>query len=138
MVGDTNVTQLRAAVQMLVADLEFAQMESVAHGEDSRIVVFDTTNQTYHLGTQADPTTPITNPTDGKPYTVQFGEGRAYQLPNVTISGYALDGDDQLAFGVYGQLDQSAAATITLAASGRTVTITLDPVTGEASVGSIQ
>lgn len=137
MMGDTAVTQLRAAAQMLVADLEFAQMGSVAHGEDARVVVFDTTTQTYHIATKSDPTTPIINPTDGKAYVVQYGSGRAYQLPDVTISNVSLDGDNQLGFGVYGQLDQAATATVTIAAGGRTITITLDPVTGEATVGAV-
>ncbi len=137
LVSDTRVTQLRAAAQMLVADLQFAQMESIAHGQDGRVVVFDTVNQTYHIGTQSNPTTPITNPTDGKSYTVQFGSGRASELQDVTIAGYTLDGDDRLGFGVYGQLDQTIAASITLSAAGRTVTLTLDPITGETSVGPV-
>ena len=137
MMGNTNSTQLRAAARMLVADLEFAQMASIAHGEVGRVVVFSIATNTYHIGTQSDPATPIPNPVDGKAYAVQFGSGRAFQLPDVSISAISLDGDDQLGFGIYGQLDQSAVATITLAGPAQTVTITLDPTTGEASVGDV-
>ena len=137
MLGDTAAAQLRAAAQMVVADLQFAQLASVSHGEDTRVVVFDTLNGTYHVGTATAPATPITNPIDGKDYVVQFGSGRASALSDVSISAHALDGDDRVGFGIYGQLDQTVAATVTLAAAGNTVTITLDPVTGEASVGAI-
>lgn len=137
MLGDTAAAQLRAAAQMVVADLEFAQLASVSHGEDTRVVVFDTANATYYIGTQTSPTTPLVNPIDGKDYLVQFGSGRASALNDVSISAYALGGDDHIGFGIYGQLDQTVAASITLAAAGNTVTITLDPITGEASVGAI-
>ncbi len=138
MVSGLGVTQLRSAAQMLVADLEFAQMESMAHGDDARVVVFNAATETYHIGTQSQPTIPITNPVGNQPYLVRYGQGRGYHLDQVTIDAFSLGGDNQVAFGLYGQLDQTTPATITLGAAGLTVVITLDPMTGEASVGAIE
>lgn len=62
----------------------------------------------------------------------------AATLPLVKIAAYSLGGDDQLGFGSVGQLDQTTPATLTLSAGNRSLTITLDPLTGEASVGQIE
>ena len=67
-----------------------------------------------------------------------FGLGRAAALGMVESQSVDLDGDDELGFGLYGQLDQTTAATITLAAGDATVTLTLDPATGEVTIGPIQ
>ncbi|MEM9914827.1 MAG: hypothetical protein AAF911_07700 [Planctomycetota bacterium] len=138
MFRDQGPTQLRSAAKLLAADLDAAKVESLTHGDDPRLVVFDTTNHTYHLAATSDPATPITNPVDRQPYLVDFGLGRAAALGMVEIQSVDLDGDDELGFGLYGQLDQTTAATITLAAGDATVTLTLDPATGEATIGPIQ
>lgn len=138
MFRDQGAAQLRAAAQLLAADLDAAKIESLTHTDDPRVVIFDLVNHTYHVAASSDPATPITNPFDKKPYRVAFGAGRASALGLVTISAADLDGDDQLGFGIYGQLDQAAAATVTLAADGHTLTLTIDPATGEATIGAIQ
>lgn len=138
MFRDHDTTQLREAAKLLAADLDAAKVESMTHADDLRLVVFDTTNHTYHLAAVSDPNTPITNPVDGQPYLVDFGQGRAAALGMVQIQSVDLDGDDELGFGLYGQLDQATSATITLAAGDAELTLTLDPATGEATIGQIQ
>ena len=135
--GD-GTTQLRSAARLLAADLDAAKIESMTHGDDLRVIVFDTADNTYHIAPAATPATPITNPFDRKDYLVEFGKGRASALGQVTIDSVDVGGDDQLGFGLYGQLDQTTAATVTLAADGNTVTLTIDPATGEATIGAIQ
>lgn len=135
--GDTAVTQLRSAAQLLVADLGFAQVESIGHGADLRVVVFDIASNTYHIAAASDVNTPITNPVSKAPYEVTFGQGTAQSLSAVSISAVSVGGDAQLKYGVYGQLDQATAATITLITESHTVTITIHPVTGEATIGDI-
>lgn len=137
MLGDTATSRLQGAASTLSADLAFAQVESLAHSEDTRVVVFDNPNDTYHIALSSDTATPITNPINKQPYLVDYGSGAAQSLTGVTISSYALDGDDELGFGVYGGLDQATAATITLACEGFTVTVTVDPNTGESTIGAI-
>jgi spore coat protein U-like protein len=97
-------------------------------------VVFDTTNHRYHLARASDTTTPLTHPTSLQPYRITFGQGQAYALAGVQITSVSVGGDNQLKFGAYGQIDQSANATITVACDGETVTVTVDAVTGETTI----
>ncbi len=137
MFSSTAITKLQGAASMLAADLSFAQVESLAHSEDPRVVVFDNPNDTYHLAAASDTTTPITHPLTKQPYLIDYDPAAAGSLTGVTISAYDLNGDDQLAFGTYGQLDQPTPATITLQCDTLTVTITTDPNTGESTIGAI-
>ena len=144
MFGNTGRINLQAAAQIVMADLGYAQIESITHDEkvwddvnkqftndDLRVVVFDTNNNLYHIATAADTTTPI-NDLSGNPYRVILGQGRASNLGNVTISSVDFDGDNVLGFGLYGNLDQNYDATITLACNGESLMITVDYETGDA------
>lgn len=137
MLGQTAASRLRAAALLLTADLAYAQIESITHGEDPRVVVLTPNGNTYHLAAASAPNTPISNPIGNVPYAVTFGRGRAHGCQGVTISALSVGDDNRLGFGTYGQLDQAAAATITLSCEGRSLTITLDPITGEAAIGTI-
>lgn len=139
--GKTNVQRLVSAAQLLAADLGYAQIESITKGEDPRVVVFTAANGSphgYHIAAAATPDTPLLNPVGKVPYQIRFGEGRAAALSNVTISGQSVGGDGKLGFGLYGQLDQSTNATITLACEGKTLTLTVNAVSGEVSLGEVQ
>ncbi|MDH3584769.1 MAG: prepilin-type N-terminal cleavage/methylation domain-containing protein [Phycisphaerae bacterium] len=136
-IGSLSTTRLREAASLLAADLEFARVDTIAHSDEPRMIVFDPATATYHIALASDPVTPITNPVDGQPYLVKFGLRRAGQLDGVAISSVTVDGgDNQLGFGMYGQLDQAAAAVITLEAEGTKIDITLHPTTGEGTVGA--
>lgn len=137
MFRDSDLARLRAAAGTLAADLAFAQSDSIAHGDNLRYLVIDQANNAYSITTVAAPTTPITDPVGKIPYHVVFGQGKAYTMTGVTISAYSLGGDARVRFGAFGQLDQTTAGTITLAAGGRTITLTLNPVTGEVSISQI-
>ncbi|MCC6579852.1 MAG: prepilin-type N-terminal cleavage/methylation domain-containing protein [Phycisphaeraceae bacterium] len=138
LLGDTGTTKLRAAAQLLCADLAYAQVESIAHVDDLRFFIVDQANNTYSIAPASAPTVPITNPVGKQPYRVTFGVGAAAsQLSGVTINAISLGGDDRIRFGPYGQLDQAANATITLAAAGHTLTVTIDRVTGETTIGTM-
>ncbi len=137
MLGNTAGTKLKGAASMLVADVSFAQIESISHGDDLRLIVFDNPNDTYHIAAASDTATPITNPINGKPYLIGYGTGSIESLNGVTIDSYTLDGDDELGFGVYGSLDQATDATITLGCNGLTITVTVDVQTGECVIGAI-
>lgn len=137
--------KLRAAALMLQADLDFARMASITHGDDPRVVVFDPDEQRYHVATMSDPDTPVTNPADRLPYRVTFGQGRARNVQNVTIAGTSFgqlnqQGDEvhQIGFGIYGQLTQNDDATITLACQDHTITLTIHAASGEVSIGQLE
>ncbi len=68
---------------------------------------------------------------------MEFGRGRAADLEGVTIWEYELDGDDTLGFGAHGEPDQTFPASITLRCGNHLVTITVDPDTGETTIGDV-
>ncbi len=137
MIGNTAPTKLKAAASILAADLAYAQIESIAHGDDRRLLVLDNPSDTYHIAAVSDPASPITHPITKQPYLIDYGSGQAESLVGVTIDSYSLNGDDQLGFDIYGSLDQPTDATITLGCDGLTVTITADANTGETVIGGI-
>lgn len=137
MLGNTAPNKLKGAASMLAADLAYAQVESIAHGDDRRLLVFDNPSDTYHIAAASDPATPITHPITKLPYLIDYGSGTAESLVGVTINSYSLNGDDRLGFDIYGALDQPTDATITLGCDGLTVTVTADANTGETVIGGI-
>jgi Tfp pilus assembly protein FimT len=135
---DGPATQLRAAADLLVADLEYARSESMSNADDPRLLVFDASTNRYHIARRSDATVPLTDPVGAQGYVTNYGVGRAAPLPRVRIGSLQLAGDNRLAFGANGELDQTEPAQITLTAGTHFVTITVDPVIGEATVGPLQ
>jgi hypothetical protein len=135
---DGAATQVRAAADLLVADLEYARSESMSNADDPRLLVFDPAGKRYHIARRSSPTLPVTDPVGLQGYTTAYGSGRAASLPRVRIGSHSLGGDNRLMFRGLGQLDQTEPAWITLSAGTHSVTVTLDPITGEATVGPLQ
>ena len=138
LLGQTGGTQLRSAARLLAADVGYAKNESITHADAPRVIVFDKAKDRYHLAKAASPQTPLTNPATDRDYVTDFGTGRARSLEDVAIKGYSVGGDDQLEFGIYGELDQNSPATVTLTSGHEQITVTIDHVNGEATIGSIQ
>ena len=145
-VSDNSGERLRGAAQILVADLEYAQSESMSHGDDPRRLVIDADKLGYYITKKSAPLapppppapkTPVNNPVGGMPYVTRFGSDRAAMLGGVSIGAYDLGGDDRLGFGALGQLDQSAPATIELLCGVRKIVVTIDPTTGDVSMGEV-
>jgi type II secretory pathway pseudopilin PulG len=136
--SDTAPEQLRGAAQVVIADLQFAQGQSMSRGDDPRLVVFEPGRNGYSIAPKSEPNKPIKHPIGGEKYVTKFGQGRAASLGKVRIGALTVGGDDQLAFGGLGQLDQTTPATITLTAGSRSLVITIDPITGDATTGAIQ
>ena len=135
---DNSSDRLRGAAKMLAADLEYAQSESMSHGDNPRLFVIDADKGGYRITTQSIPTVPITNKVGGDSYVTRYGSGRAAALSGVKVGTYSLGGDDRISFGTMGQLDQTAAATIQLVCGPRSIQVSVDPTTGEVSIGTLQ
>lgn len=131
--GTTGATKVRAAARLLVADIEFAQNESIAHPDDPRLLVIDQANSRYWVAAVSDPATAINDPAGSGTMLVQFGSARAAYLGGVTVQSYALGGDAELRFDGLGQPDQTTAASVVLECEGHTLTITVSPTSGEVS-----
>ena len=138
MIGDSKQLRLQEAAKMLVADIEFAQNESITHAEDTRLIKFDTTNDRYWIAAASAPATPITDIIRQEPFLVTFGTGRAAGATNVQIRSVSVGGDDQLGFDRYGAPDQTTNASVTLGAGSQRMIIQIKAGTGEVSVRSLQ
>lgn len=137
MLRATEHTKLRSAASVILADLEFAQSESIANPATPRSVVFSTSTNTWSVITGSPPGTTVTNPIDKQPYSTKFGTGRAASLAGVTIGSVSLGTGGAVQFGGLGQTNLTNTGTVTLSCNSRTITISIDPTTGEASVGNI-
>ncbi len=135
MFADRPQDRLSAAARLLASDLAYAQADTLTHTDDPRVVVFDKTNDAYHLAATSALSTPLTRVADQQPYMIDFGDPPQEHLAGVTLGTLSVGGDDELGFGPYGELDQAADATIVLEDSGESVTVTVDADTGEARVG---
>jgi prepilin-type N-terminal cleavage/methylation domain-containing protein len=135
--GNPGATQLRSAAESLVADLQYAQQFSLAHGDDPCMIVFDPVNESFGLARASNPASIITHPVDKMPYYSKFGAGRLAHLRSVSIDKVDMGADNRFAFRSLGQLDQLTPVKITLRAGKDKVDITLDPETGEATVGNL-
>lgn len=136
MAASTPATTVSGAARLLVADIELAQSESIAHPDDPRLIKVDLAQNRYWIARVATPSTPISDPAGNGTMLVQFGSGRAASLSGVTIQGFALDkagetGNTELRFDGVGQPDQATPATITLACQGITMTVTVAAESGE-------
>ena len=132
--GQQGLSELQGAAEALVSDLEYAQQQSMAHGDDCRVVVFDVANNTYWIAPASAPMAPVAHPVDRKPFLNRFGSGRLAHLRKVVIESCDVGGDGKLGFRSLGQLDQSTPATVRLRRGSSRMVVRLDPTTGEASV----
>ena len=137
-ISDNGPEQLRSAAQVLIADLQYAQSQSMSNADDPRLIVLESDQSGYHIAPRSKPNEPITNPVGGMQYVTKFGQGRVASLGKVRIGSASVGGDHQLGFGGLGQLDQTTPATIILTAGARSLAITIDPTTGDVTTGAIQ
>lgn len=131
--GNTDATRLVAASRLMMADIEFAQSESIAHPDDTRLIKLNAAGSQYWIAKQSNTDIPIDNPSGPGTILTTFGSDRGSNYTNVTIQGYSLGGDAELHFNAFGGTDQDTDATIILAAGGKAITITVDATTGEVS-----
>lgn len=137
MLRGTESTQLRSAARLLAADIDYARIQTITHSDAPRVLVFDEEGNHYHLALAAEPEEPLTDPATGSDYVTRFGVGRGRGLDDVAIDEHNLD-KNELAFGMYGELEESSEAIITLVAGNRRVTLTVHPDNGEVTIGTLQ
>lgn len=137
----TGAARVSSAAKLIVSDLQYAQMYSISHSDNPMGLKFDTSTNSYSL-VQRSGSPPFdcasvsiaTNPVGGGTFVTTFGSGRAGELTGVSIGSLSLDGDECLMFGSFGELDQSSAATLDVTFGGRSLTISIDPISGETTV----
>ena len=135
MMSSAASMQIRAAGNMVAADLEYAKSMAISRGQ-RYTVVFDSANKSYEIRDVNDAIIkhPITQRENG--YVVDFtSDGR---LDRVDIASAIFDGKAEISFDYLGSpYSGNATSTtylkegkITLQAGGITKTVTVEPVTG--------
>ncbi len=136
--GSDHRTRLVWAAEMLAADLQAAQSESMAHPDDPRVITMAADGTCYGIAAASDPTVPITNPLDGQPWMVHFGKDRGRHIPGVVMPTNNVGNDLVLGFGAYGEPDQDFDAVFVLGADSAIVRITVDAQTGRITIGPLE
>lgn len=127
--------QLRAAANMIAADLEYAKSMAISKGR-YYCVVFNSTNESYDLQDKDGVT--ISHPVKvGTNYTIDFANDS--RLDKVDIFSVTFDGTNQVKFDYLGSPYNGSASAlnngvITLKAGQATMTIRVEPVTGYISI----
>jgi prepilin-type N-terminal cleavage/methylation domain-containing protein len=129
MMSSAGDIQVRAAADMIAADLEYAKSMAVSKQKPYK-VIFDTTAESYRL---EDDTGIITHPVNtGKPYAVNFkADSRVSQ---VNIFSVDFGGASQVKFDYLGSPDNGGVVKLT--AGGKTVTVAVEEATGFISVSN--
>lgn len=128
MLSSAGTIQLRAAANMIAADLEYAKSMAISRGQNYS-VRFDQNSESYQIEDQSNNVIP--HPVKkGFNYIVDFqNDGR---LNRVDITGVNFGATNDVAFDSLGSPDSGG--TVTLQASGATVTVTVEPITGYISI----
>ncbi len=137
MVSSAGSMQLRAAVNMVAADLEYAKSMSISRGQRYS-VVFDKTAETYQI--IDDSGAVIKHPVKkGFDYRIEFRLDS--RLSQVDIFDANFDGTDRVSFDYLGSPFNGTSAAlnsgvVTLRAGGITRTVNVEPVTGYVSISN--
>jgi prepilin-type N-terminal cleavage/methylation domain-containing protein len=122
MMSSASSMQIRSAVNLIMADLEYAKSMAISRGQDYS-VVFDVGTDSYSIQQGG---TVIQHPVKKGDYIVSFpNDGR---LSRVNVTSVDFSGNQSVQFDCLGSPDHGG--TISLQAGDMTATITVEPVTG--------
>jgi prepilin-type N-terminal cleavage/methylation domain-containing protein len=143
-IGRRGDLQAAAAARALVGDLTYAQNRAIANGGWT-YVTFSTANQNYTLysGTASAPSsTPLTHPVNEDSYVMTFGGAGPNALSGVTLASVNIGSSaSTLVFDSTGvpyayaaglpPVELSTAATAVISSDNYSVTVTIEPATGD-------
>jgi prepilin-type N-terminal cleavage/methylation domain-containing protein len=139
-IGTRDDLKVAAAARIVMADLIYAQNRSIAT-QQMHCVEMDADAERYGLVTLADPDTYITHPINKDDFVVRFGSTPG--LEGVTVTSADFDDQTSLGFdelgtpyaiGESGPEALTAAGTIVLTSGSHSLTISIEPFTGEISL----
>lgn len=137
-IGSRDDIKASSAARMLVSDVLYAQNLAISR-QQKHYLQFVGQQYTVMAG---DPLTAITHPITKNTYAVGFGAGtpglEGVRIDAVSFGGTTMLGFDDLGvpFGYDGitETPLAAAGTITIRSGSHTLTISIEPFTGETSV----
>jgi len=124
MMSSAGSVQLRAAANMVLADLEYAKSMAISRGQNYS-VEFDINTESYCVKDQTD--TVIEHPVTRKPYVISFKNDS--RLNRVDIISANFSGIASVTFDCLGSPVNNG-GDVVLQAGGNTSTVTVEPVTG--------
>ncbi len=138
MTASAGSMQLRAAANLVAADLEYAKSMAISRGQ-MYAVVFDKTAETYQI---EDPNGVIPHPVrKGFPYRVDFHNDN--RLSQVDIADVNFDTGSRIVFDYLGSPYNGNSppgplnnGVVTLQAGGVTKTVRVEPVTGYVTISN--
>jgi prepilin-type N-terminal cleavage/methylation domain-containing protein len=140
MASSAGSMQLRAAVNIVAADLEYAKSLSISRGQ-KYAVIFDKTTESYRVTDETGTT--ISHPVKkGFPFVVDFrNDGRlaGVDIVDVSFDGLAAVSFDSLGSPYHGTGGSAASlnsGVITVRAGGLTRTVNVEAVTGYITVSN--
>ncbi len=126
--------RLIGAVNMMVADIEYAQSLSLSAPSNHALVRFGDDGASYWVAYESDPETPATMPgAAGDPFLVQFGVDRASLLFDVSFTTVGVT-DSKLVFDEFARLATLDEARITLTNAGGSMEIVISSATGSVRI----
>jgi len=118
--------QIRAAADMIAADLEYAKSMAISR-QKTYTVIFDESAESYRI---EDETGIISHPVTHKDYTVNFKTDGRVNKVNIVDADFG--SSEQVSFTYLGSPDSGG--SVTLSADTKTMTITVETVTGYVSI----
>ena len=90
--GSTALIRADAAARILRADIEYAQVRTIAHPDDPVLLVVAEDGSGWGIARSSDPDVPMPHETTGEPYEVILGQGRASVTTSVDVTFKGLPG----------------------------------------------
>ncbi len=136
MSGSTTLARADAAARILRADIEYAQVRTIAHPGDPVILVVTEDGRGWWIARSSDPGKPMPHETTGEPYEVNLGEGRASMSTGVEVTSSGLQGR-MLRFDSLGGLHGHVAdPVLSLRCDSSEVRLTVHASTGFIEIGN--
>jgi prepilin-type N-terminal cleavage/methylation domain-containing protein len=143
-IGNRDDLRAISAAREIIADLSYAQSQAVST-QKAQYVRFDTTNNRYELLTQISPSDVfVIHPVNRSTFSVPLGAGRKDDLKYVRLDQITFDGRTVLMYDEMGTpywydpttqtSGAMAAGSIRLKSNAYTVTINIQPYSGELKI----
>ncbi len=126
MFGSAASAQIRSAADMIAADIEYAKSMAISR-QKTYTVIFDESAESYSI---EDETGIISHPVTHKDYVVNFKTDSRVNKVNIVDADFGPS--EQVSFTYLGSPDNGG--SVTLSADTKTITITVETVTGYVSI----
>jgi prepilin-type N-terminal cleavage/methylation domain-containing protein len=121
-------TQVRVAADMIAADIEYAKSMAISR-QETYTVIFDESAESYSI---EDEDGVISHPVTHGDYVVNFKTDSRVDKVNIVDADFGSSEPEQVSFTYLGSPDNGG--SITLSVGTRTVTITVETMTGYVSI----